>query len=102
MLFVKGYPLVNLWDTLTLNGFDFGSYFASEHFIPVFFITVACGILSGFHSTQITLITRTMKSEREGRLTQLSIASLTLMFRMKCARAPRSSCRVMGRVGMRS
>lgn len=69
MLFIKGYPLVNLWEPWVLNGFDFKSYFTLEHFIPVFFITVACGILSGFHSTQITLVTRTMEDEREGRMT---------------------------------
>ncbi len=69
MLFLKGYPLVNIWEPWILNGFDFRSYFSSEHFIPVFFVTVACGILSGFHSTQITLVTRTMESEKEGRLT---------------------------------
>ena len=69
MLFVKGYPMVNVWDNWTLNGFDFGAYFRSEHFIPNFFVTVACGILSGFHSTQITLVTRTTTSEREGRTT---------------------------------
>jgi len=39
------------------------------HFIPVFFITVACGIMSGFHATQNTLIARTVKSEKEGRMT---------------------------------
>ena len=65
----KGYPLVNLWDPWVLNGFDFRAYFKAEHFIPTFFVTVACGILSGFHSTQITLITRTMESEKEGRFT---------------------------------
>ncbi|MBQ7678150.1 MAG: carbon starvation protein A [Lachnospiraceae bacterium] len=67
MLFVKGYPMLNVWDPWVLNGFDFGSYFTGEHFIPVFFVTVACGILSGFHSTQITLVTRTIESEKEGR-----------------------------------
>lgn len=36
-------------------------------FVPVFFITVACGILSGFHGSQATLISRTTKSEFEGR-----------------------------------
>ncbi|MBR4344613.1 MAG: carbon starvation protein A [Lachnospiraceae bacterium] len=69
MLFVKGYPLSEIWGSWTLNGFDFGAYFSSENFIPTFFITVACGILSGFHSTQITLVTRTMKHEKEGRFT---------------------------------
>lgn len=69
MLFVKGYPMINVWDAWTLNGFDFGAYFRDAHFIPTFFVTVACGILSGFHSTQITLVTRTLQSEREGRFT---------------------------------
>ena len=40
-----------------------------QSFIPVFFITVACGILSGFHGSQITLISRTVKNEHEGRST---------------------------------
>ncbi len=69
MLFVKGCPLANIWGSWNLNGFDFKAYFSSEHFIPVFFVTVACGILSGFHATQITLVSRTMESEHEGRLT---------------------------------
>ena len=38
-------------------------------FIPIFFITVACGIMSGFHGSQTTLIARTVRSEREGRTT---------------------------------
>ena len=68
-LFVKGYPLLNLWDSWTSEYFDYGSYFAGGHFFPVFFVTVACGILSGFHSTQTAIISRTMKSERQGRMT---------------------------------
>ncbi len=64
-----GYLMVDIWESWSLKGFDFGDYFQSEHFIPTFFVTVACGILSGFHSTQITLVTRTMKSEKEGRST---------------------------------
>ncbi|MCR5322595.1 MAG: carbon starvation protein A [Lachnospiraceae bacterium] len=67
MLFVKGYPMIEVWNSWNLNGFDFGQYFTSEHLIPSFFVTVACGILSGFHSTQITLVTRTMEHEKEGR-----------------------------------
>lgn len=70
-IFAKGYPLVELWDSVwSYNGvFDYGGYFAEGHFLPVFFVTVACGILSGFHSTQTAIISRTMKSEREGRST---------------------------------
>ncbi|AHF06472.1 carbon starvation CstA family protein [Desulfitobacterium metallireducens] len=36
-------------------------------FIPIFFVTVACGILSGFHATQATLISRTVTHEKEGK-----------------------------------
>ena len=79
-LFVKGYPLLNIWDTwdsplayILTDGaqthFSYQEYFANGHFIPVFFVTVACGILSGFHSTQTAIITRTMKSEKQGRMT---------------------------------
>ena len=81
-LFVHGYPLLNIWDDWqgvafqafqTVDGaevpFSYGEYFASGHFLPVFFVTVACGILSGFHSTQTAIISRTMKSEKQGRMT---------------------------------
>jgi carbon starvation protein CstA len=37
--------------------------------IPVFFITVACGIVSGFHSTQTSIISHSVASENEGRMT---------------------------------
>jgi len=37
--------------------------------IPLLFVTIACGILSGFHGTQSPIVARTMKSEREGRAT---------------------------------
>ena len=77
-IFAKQYPLVEVWEpwistvvndageTITI---DYQSYFDANHFLPVFFVTVACGILSGFHSTQTAIITRTMKSERQGRMT---------------------------------
>ncbi len=68
-LFVKGYPLLNVWDTWVSPYFDYSSYFSTNHFLPIFFVTVACGILSGFHSTQTAIITRTMKNERQGRTT---------------------------------
>ena len=62
-LFVNGYPLTEIWDAGIANVHPYG-----EHFIPIFFITVACGITSGFHSTQATLIARTVTSEKHGRL----------------------------------
>ena len=68
-IFIKGYPLVNLWDTWNTANYAFGDYFGENHFIPIFFITVACGILSGFHSTQTAIVSRTVGSEKEGRNT---------------------------------
>lgn len=37
--------------------------------IPLLFVTIACGIISGFHATQSPIVARTMKSEREARIT---------------------------------
>ncbi len=68
-IFVKGYPLVELWETWETPVFNYGAYFKTEKFVPVFFVTVACGILSGFHSTQTAIISRTVKSEKNGRTT---------------------------------
>ena len=68
-LFAKGYPLIELWDNWNGGLVAYGDYFEANHFIPIFFITVACGILSGFHSTQTAIISRTMKSEKQGRMT---------------------------------
>ena len=80
-IFAKGMPLINIWDSwaapvLNLTGadgtvgtFTYADYFSNGHFLPIFFVTVACGILSGFHSTQTAIISRTMKSERQGRNT---------------------------------
>lgn len=77
-IFVKGFPLLNIWDdwsspilTIASSGdtFTYANYFANGHFLPIFFVTVACGILSGFHSTQTAIISRTVKSEKQGRNT---------------------------------
>ena len=62
-LFIQGYPLKEIWETGVANVHPYG-----ENFIPIFFITVACGITSGFHSTQATLIARSVTSEKHGRL----------------------------------
>ncbi len=62
-LFINNYPFVEVWETGVADVHPLG-----EHFIPIFFITVACGITSGFHSTQATMIARTVTNERHGRL----------------------------------
>jgi carbon starvation protein CstA len=38
-----------------------------EPILPMLFVTIACGILSGFHTTQSPIIARTVSSERQGR-----------------------------------
>ncbi len=35
--------------------------------IPFFFLTVSCGLLSGSHATQAPIISRTVKTEKQGR-----------------------------------
>ena len=68
MLIINGSPLCELWGDWNLGGFDFGSYFREQNFIPVFFVTVACGMMSGFHSSQTALISRTLENEKHGRM----------------------------------
>ena len=62
-LFAGGYDL----DNLTLSNWT-GIHPDGTRLIPFFFITVACGIVSGFHSTQTTLIARSVKHEKQGRM----------------------------------
>ncbi len=41
----------------------------NQPIIPLLFVTIACGIISGFHATQSPIVARTMKSERHARRT---------------------------------
>ena len=47
--------------------------FATDSFdqplFPCLFVTIACGIISGFHATQSPIVARTIRSEREARAT---------------------------------
>lgn len=61
-IFFKGCPLDEIWN-IGINGV----HPKGLNFIPIFFVTVACGIISGFHSTQSTLVSRTIESEKHGR-----------------------------------
>ena len=63
-LFAGNYPLREIWEVGIFDVHPMGA-----HFIPMFFVTVACGIVSGFHSTQATMIARTLSSEKDGRMT---------------------------------
>lgn len=55
------------WVNDGIIGKAFGGTWAN--IVPMFFITVACGIVSGFHSTQACIIARSVNSEFEGRWT---------------------------------
>ncbi len=48
------------------NVFDKGG---RSPLFPLVFVTIACGIISGFHATQSPIVARTMRSEREARAT---------------------------------
>ena len=63
-LFAGGYRLDNL-SAANLAG----AHPQNIPLLPVFFITVACGIVSGFHSTQNAIIARSVTNERQGRMT---------------------------------
>ncbi len=59
--FIKGVNLQNI-DLTNIN-----LHPSKAHILPMFFMTVSCGLLSGFHSTQSTIISRTLKYESQGR-----------------------------------
>jgi carbon starvation protein CstA len=46
-------------------GFKAGKF--TSPIIPMLFVTIACGILSGFHATQAPIVARTMSSEHQAR-----------------------------------
>jgi carbon starvation protein CstA len=55
---------------VNLQNFDFKNWNLHPNnlpLIPMFFMTVSCGLLSGFHSTQATIISRTIQSEFDGK-----------------------------------
>ena len=55
---------------VNLQNFSPGNYNIHPNhlpLIPMFFMTVSCGLLSGFHSTQATIISRTLDSEKDGK-----------------------------------
>jgi carbon starvation protein CstA len=62
-LMTRGYPLDEL------SALNWMGIHPSQNLVPIFFITVACGIVSGFHSTQTALISRSVVSEKQGRNT---------------------------------
>ena len=67
VLLVKGFKTPELMaESLKFKEFMFTAD-KNQPIIPCLFVTIACGIISGFHATQSPIIARTMKSEREAR-----------------------------------
>lgn len=48
---------------------NFAAFKTANPLFPCLFVTIACGIISGFHATQIPIVSRTITSEREARST---------------------------------
>ena len=53
--------------SLFLESAAFKAGMIRQPIVPVLFVTIACGIISGFHATQSPIIARTMKSEKFAR-----------------------------------
>jgi carbon starvation protein CstA len=47
----------------------FAEFKGKNPLFPCLFVTIACGIISGFHATQSPIVARTMTSERQARAT---------------------------------
>lgn len=66
VMFIRMPSLPEIWDgTGNLGRLASSSW--KDAIFPCLFITVACGALSGFHSTQSPLMARCIDSERNGR-----------------------------------
>lgn len=64
-------PNLNILDEICFSDFasNFHKHPAHQPIIPMLFVTIACGIISGFHSTQSPLVARTETTEKTGRQT---------------------------------
>jgi carbon starvation protein CstA len=70
-IFVGIIPNLNVLDEFCFADImsNFHKHPAGQPIIPMLFVTIACGIISGFHSTQSPLVARTEVTEKTGRQT---------------------------------
>ena len=61
VLFIKWPSLPEVWDIASTPNKD------GNPIVPCLFITIACGAISGFHSTQAPLMARCLADEHKGR-----------------------------------
>lgn len=59
-IFTHGYKIPEIWSNFT------NMHPNGQAIWPFMFLSVACGAISGFHSTQSPLMARCMKSEKQG------------------------------------
>jgi len=59
-IFTHGYKIPEIWANFT------NMHPAGKAIWPFMFLSVACGAISGFHSTQSPLMARCLKSEKQG------------------------------------
>ena len=70
-IFIGIIPNLNVLDEFCFSDIlsNFHKHPAGQPIIPMLFVTIACGIISGFHSTQSPLVARTEVTEKTGRQT---------------------------------
>jgi len=70
-IFIGIVPNLNVLDEFCFADImsNFHKHPAGQPIIPMLFVTIACGIISGFHSTQSPLVARTEVTEKTGRQT---------------------------------
>ena len=68
-LLCKGFQDTSLLEEGLL--FKAGKFTAEKNqpILPMLFVTIACGIISGFHATQSPIVARTMSTEKQARST---------------------------------
>ena len=70
-IFIGIVPNLNVLDEFCFADImsNFHKHPSGQPIIPMLFVTIACGIISGFHSTQSPLVARTEVTEKTGRQT---------------------------------
>ncbi len=66
--FIRDGWFATINDFVALDAISFDAHPQGLPLFPLFFTTVACGILSGFHASQSPIITRTISHERDGKI----------------------------------
>lgn len=74
----------------------FSDYKSVNPLFPCLFVTIACGIISGFHATQSPIVARTCVSEHQARMTFYGMMILEGVIAMIWAAAALAICNIDG------